>query len=72
MEVYFAKYDYEKEREDILSFREGDRFQIASKADKKWWAAYALGSGEYGYVPSVYLEVSLSCFFIAGVLQFLS
>ena len=60
MEVYFAKYDYEKEREDILSFREGDRFQIASKADKKWWAAYALGSGEYGYVPSVYLEVSLS------------
>lgn len=59
MEVYFAKYDYEKEREDILSFKEGDKFQITSKADKKWWAAYALASGEYGYVPSIYLEVNL-------------
>ena len=34
MEVYFAKYDYEKECEDILSFEESDNFQI--KADKKW------------------------------------
>ena len=58
MEVYIAKFDYEKEREDILSFKEGDKFNIASKADKRWWAAYALVSGEYGYVPSLYLEVS--------------
>ena len=59
MELYVAKFDYEKEREDILSFKEGDKFHIASKADKKWWAAYALGTGEYGYVPSMYLEVSI-------------
>lgn len=58
MEVFVAKFDYEKEREDILSFKEGDMFRIVSKADKKWWAAYALTSGEYGYVPSIYLEVS--------------
>lgn len=57
MEVYIAIYDYEKEREDILSFKEGDKFQIASKADRKWWAAYAIDSEEYGYVPSRYLEV---------------
>lgn len=56
MEVYAAKYDYEKERDDILSFKEGDKFQIASKADKKWWAAYS-EAGEYGYVPSSYMEV---------------
>ena len=59
MEVYVAVFDYEKEREDILSFKKGDKFQIASKADKKWWAAYAIESEEYGYVPSRYLEVSL-------------
>ena len=57
MEVYKAVYDYEKEREDILSFKEGDLFRIASKADRRWWAAYAVSSGDYGYVPSQYLEV---------------
>ena len=59
MEVYFAKFDYEKERDDILSFKEGDKFRIASKADSRWWAAYALSNGDYGYVPSSYLEVSV-------------
>lgn len=57
MEVYVAKFDYEKEREDILSFKKGDKFQIASKADSKWWAAYAIDSNDYGYIPSQYLEV---------------
>ena len=58
MEVFVAKFDYEKERED-LSFKEGDMFRIASKADKKWWAAYSVNRpGEYGYVPSSYLEVN--------------
>ena len=57
MEVFVAKFDYEKEREDLLSFREGDKFRIASKADKKWWAAYSVETGDYGYVPSSYMEV---------------
>lgn len=57
MEVYVAKRDYEKEREDFLSFKEGDKFRIASKADKKWWAAYSVETGDYGYIPSEYLEV---------------
>lgn len=61
MEVYVALFDYEREREDILSFKKGDKFQIASKADKKWWAAYAIESREYGYIPSKYLEVRLRC-----------
>lgn len=60
MEVYLAMYDYEKEREDILSFKEGDKFWIVSKADKRWWAAYAMTAdgdrGDYGYVPSSYLQ----------------
>ena len=52
-----AKRDYQKHREDFLSFKRGDKFQIASKADKTFWAAYAVESGDYGYVPSEYLEV---------------
>ncbi len=53
-----AMFDYEKERDDVLSFSEGDKFWIASKADKRWWAAYSITSGnkEYGYVPSSYLQ----------------
>lgn len=62
MEVFKALYDYEKEREDILSFKEGDLFRIASKADSRWWAAYAVSNGDYGYVPSQYLEVNLLVF----------
>ena len=62
MEVYRAKHDYEKEREDILSFRQGDTFHVASKADKKWWAAYSQKTGEYGYVPSSYMEVSMAVY----------
>ena len=60
MEVFEAKFDYEKEREDILSFKKGDKFQIVSKADKRWWAAYAIESEQYGYVPSRYLEVHVA------------
>ncbi len=59
-----ALFDYEKEREDVLSFKKGDKFEIASKADKKWWAAYAQGTREYGYVPSKYVEVSSSGRFV--------
>ena len=58
MEVFIAKFDYEKEREDLLSFKEGEKFRIASKADKKWWSAYSVLTGDYGYVPSSYMEVS--------------
>lgn len=57
MEVFVAKFDYEKEREDLLSFKVGEKFRIASKADKKWWAAYSIESGDYGYVPSSYMQV---------------
>ena len=55
--MFVAKFDYEKEREDLLSFKEGEKFRIASKADKKWWAAYSVETGDYGYVPSSYMEV---------------
>ena len=57
MEVYVAILDYEKEREDVLSFKKGDKFQIASKKDLKWWAAYTLETRDFGYIPRKCLEV---------------
>jgi len=57
MEQYIALHDYEKERADVLSFVEGDIFEVTSKTDLNWWAAHCLRTGEYGYVPRSYLEV---------------
>lgn len=56
MEQYIALHDYEKERADVLSFVEGDIFEVTSKANLNWWAAHCLRTGEYGYVPRSYLE----------------
>ncbi|KAL5474499.1 hypothetical protein EMCRGX_G026454 [Ephydatia muelleri] len=56
MEQYVGKSDYEKTREDALSFKAGDRFHVASKADAKWWSVYAVSTGDRGYVPSELLE----------------
>ena len=65
--MFVAKFDYEKEREDLLSFKEGEKFRIASKADKKWWAAYSVETGDYGYVPSSYMEVGIEELIATGI-----
>ena len=57
MEQYIALHDYEKERADVLSFKEGDIFEVTAKTNLNWWAAHSLRTGEYGYVPRSYLEV---------------
>ena len=59
MEQYVAVHDYEKERADVLSFVEGDIFEVTSKTNLNWWAAHCLRTGEYGYVPRSYLEVCI-------------
>ena len=59
MEQYIALHDYEKERADVLSFVEGDIFEVTSKTNLNWWAAHCMRTGEYGYVPRRYLEVCL-------------
>ncbi|XP_071804699.1 uncharacterized protein [Asterias amurensis] len=56
MEVYEAKYDYVRERDDVLSFTKGEKFQITSKTNEKWWAAKKVSDNSHGYVPSVYLQ----------------
>ncbi|XP_033648040.1 intersectin-1-like isoform X5 [Asterias rubens] len=56
MEVYEAKYDYVRERDDVLSFTKGEKFHITSKTNEKWWAAKKVSDNSHGYVPSVYLQ----------------
>ncbi len=56
MEVYEAKFDYVKERDDVLSFTKGEKFHITSKTNEKWWAAKKVVDNSHGYVPSVYLQ----------------
>ncbi|XP_077862374.1 uncharacterized protein LOC100368964 [Saccoglossus kowalevskii] len=56
MELYEAKFDYEKERDDVLSFRKGDQFEITHKPDSKWWAAKRVSDNAMGYVPALYLQ----------------
>ena len=69
MEQYIATHDYEKERADVLSFQQGEIFEVTSKADLNWWAAHSLRTGEYGYVPRSYLEVSICALINASLLE---
>ncbi|XP_077984114.1 uncharacterized protein LOC144438808 [Glandiceps talaboti] len=54
--MYLAKFDYDKERDDVLSFKKGDKFEVTHKPDDKWWAAKRSSDGAMGYVPALYLE----------------
>ncbi|XP_033100385.1 uncharacterized protein LOC117103879 isoform X2 [Anneissia japonica] len=56
MACFKAKFDYEKERDDVLSFKKGDLFEVTSKVDDRWWAARAESDNSVGYVPALYLE----------------
>ena len=57
MEVFQAKFDYVKQRKDVISFRKGDKFYIIDKPNDEWWSARKLSDDSYGYVPAIYLEV---------------
>ena len=57
MAVYIAKYDFHKERDNLLSFKKGDVFEVTDQSDSLWWAARAVDSNEIGYIPSSYVEV---------------
>ena len=67
MEVYEAKYDYVRERDDVLSFTKGEKFHITSKTNEKWWAAKKVSDNSHGYVPSVYLQVGSCLVVVCGV-----
>lgn len=65
MELYYAVSAFDAPQgegsENILSFDEGDKFEIfdCHKNNSEWWGARALKNSCVGYVPSKYMKVSL-------------
>ncbi|XP_062520514.1 protein FAM107B-like [Corticium candelabrum] len=56
-EIWVARHDYVKERDDVLSFHKGDRFKVMSKSNDQWWAVKNLATYDVGYAPATYLEL---------------
>ena len=57
MEIFEAKYDYNKYGDGLLCLKRGDRLVVTDKSASGWWAARNLESDEFGYIPSAYVEV---------------
>jgi hypothetical protein len=49
-----AKYVYDKEEDNELSFGENDAIDILAKLEDDWWLARR--RNEYGLVPSNYFQ----------------
>ena len=54
--TYTAKalYDYTKQTDEELSFKEEDRLDVYDETDPDWTLVGS--NGEYGFVPAIYLE----------------
>ncbi|CAO3666109.1 unnamed protein product [Umbelopsis ramanniana] len=51
-ELYRAHYSYEAQRDDELSFTEGEEVRITNNDDAEWWEVEKVDSGCKGWVPS--------------------
>lgn len=52
-----ALYDYDKQTEEEISFKEGDRFNIFDLNDPDWLLVGDLAHSQLGFVPSNYLQI---------------
>lgn len=53
-----ALYDYDRQTEEEVSFKEGDQFQVYDDKDPDW-ILVTKGNQEFGFVPSNYIELNL-------------
>ncbi|KAI8578029.1 hypothetical protein K450DRAFT_248695 [Umbelopsis ramanniana AG] len=51
-ELYRAHHGYEAQREDELSFTEGEEVRITNSDDAEWWEVEKVDGGSKGWVPS--------------------
>ncbi|KAI9286580.1 SH3 domain-containing protein [Umbelopsis sp. AD052] len=51
-ELYRAHHSYEAQREDELSFTEGEEVRITNSDDAEWWEVEKVDGGSKGWVPS--------------------
>lgn len=52
-----ALYDYDKQTEEEISFKEGDRFNIYDLSDADWLLVGDSANQVYGFVPSNYIQI---------------
>lgn len=53
-----ALYDYDKQTDEELLFKEGDRFNIYDNKDPDWLLAGDTAGKVYGFVPANYVQVA--------------
>lgn len=58
MKQCVALYDYTKQTDEELSFKENDRFNIYDDADPDWLLAGDLAGKSYGFLPSNYVKMA--------------
>lgn len=54
--VYLAVYEYEAQDSDEVSFSEGDRIIETEMIDDGWMYGRVERTGDYGMLPSNYVE----------------
>jgi hypothetical protein len=54
-----ALYDYDKQTEEELTFKEGDRFNVYDLNDPDWFLVGDSTNQQFGFVPSNYLQLDL-------------
>ena len=52
-----AMYDYEKQTDEELSFKEGALFDVYDTSDGNWTLVGTSGGAEFGFVPANYIEI---------------
>ncbi|MCH0628608.1 hypothetical protein JNB11_01280 [Kocuria palustris] len=62
MKQCVALYDYTKQTDEELSFKENDRFNIYDDADPDWLLAGDLAGKAYGFLPSNYVKMANGLF----------
>ena len=50
-----AKFDYDSQTDDDLTFKKGDLMYIINTEDNDWWYAQLKDTGTEGYIPSNYV-----------------
>ena len=55
--LFVAKYDYQSQTNNVMSFKKGDQLIIINDDDdnKDWWFARVKHSGQEGSIPSSYV-----------------
>ncbi len=52
-----AMYDYDKQTDEELSFKEGTLFDVYDTSDANWTLVGTSGGAEFGFVPANYIEI---------------